>query len=115
MQVRSSTVHADEPNAPRPSRQRTVQLEDIMNKFANRAMFGLATLFGLIWLAPTSYAMVAPEPVPATSTSTLDVSTGGLAIWQVIGIALVAVAIGALGATIAQRTRRHDVHSLTTA
>jgi hypothetical protein len=115
MQVRSSTVHADGPNAPRPTRQRTVQLENIMNKFANRAMFGLATLLGLIWMAPTSYAMLPPEPVRATHAPTVDVSTGGLAIWQVIGIALVAVAIGALGATIAQRTRRHEMQSVTTA
>jgi hypothetical protein len=86
-----------------------------MNKFANRALLALTTLLGFIWMAPTSYAMVAPEPVPATHTSTVDLSTSGLAIWQVIGIALVAVAIGALGATLAQRTRRHDVRSLTTA
>jgi hypothetical protein len=86
-----------------------------MNKIANRTLFGLATLLGFMWMAPNSYAMVAPEPVPATYTSTAGASTGGLAIWQVIAIALVAVAVGALGATIAQRTRRDDVHSLTTA
>lgn len=81
-----------------------------MNMFANRALFGLATLLGFMWIASPSYAMVPPEPAPPTHTSTVDVSIGALAIWQVIGITLVAVAIGALGATVAQRTRRHEGH-----
>jgi hypothetical protein len=86
-----------------------------MNTFALRASFALATLLAFIWAAPASQAMVAPEPTPGTPTATVVSASGGVAIWQVIAIALVAAAIGAAGATLAQRTRREDVRSLTMA
>lgn len=66
------------------------------------------------WCAPIASAMV-PLPDPAGSSPVASGSSGAIAVWQVIGIALIAVAIGAVGAVIAQRMHRDQPSAVTVA
>jgi len=80
-----------------------------MKKVIAAAGATLAVLLGPLVLAPAAWALVPPmEPGSSTPASTASSSASGLALWQVIGIALVAVAIGAVGTVLAQRTYRQS-------
>jgi hypothetical protein len=91
--------------------------EDIMNTFTVRLLAAVTTVLGSIWLAPASHAMLPPpDPGPGTGQTTADLSAGsGGTAWQVIGIVVIAVAIGAIGSFVAQRVRRHDQRFVNTA
>jgi hypothetical protein len=65
----------------------------------------MTAIVGTVLLAPSAWAMV-PPPEPAGPAAATSSSAGGIAVWQVVAIALVAVAIGAVGAFVAQRMHR---------
>ncbi len=77
-----------------------------MKKVIIAAGTAIAAAFGVVLLAPSAWAMLPPEDpgvaAPVSTSTTFD----GIAAWQVVAIALVAVAIGAVGTIVAQRTRR---------
>jgi hypothetical protein len=62
--------------------------------------------------APASSAMiVGPDPA-GTGGGASTGDTGGTGIWTVIAIVLVAVAIGAVGTMLAQRTSRSGARTM---
>jgi hypothetical protein len=77
-----------------------------MRKVITRAGALAVVIAGTVLLAPGAWAMLPPEPggfpVPASSTP----PSGGVAVWQLAAVAIVAVVIGAVGSLLAQRTRR---------
>lgn len=78
-----------------------------MKKVIALAGTAIAGLVGAVLLAPSAWAMLPPpEPGGSGSGSTTAEFTG-IAVWEVVAIALVAVVIGAVGAYVAQRTHRH--------
>jgi hypothetical protein len=79
-----------------------------MKKVIALAGTALAIALGSVLLAPSVWAMVPPpEPGGGASGSSTSPTITGIAVWQVVAIAIVAVVIGALGTSIAQRTHRH--------
>ena len=86
-----------------------------MMRFANRAIVALASVVAFTWLAPSSWAMVPPEPGSGIHSTTPAAGPEGAGLWQLIGIVLIAIAVGVVGTLIAQRMRRHGPHLVTTA
>lgn len=79
-----------------------------MKKIIAAAGTAVAAVIGAVLLAPSAWAMVAP-PEPGGGGSASSVSTSsGIAVWEVVAIALVAVVIGAVGSYLAQRTHRES-------
>ena len=69
----------------------------------------LAAVLGTVLLAPSAWAMLPPpEPTGAGGSAATDSVAGGIAAWQVVAIALIAAAIGAVGSFYAQRTHRQS-------
>lgn len=82
-----------------------------------RAVAGATVaVIGTVLLAPSAWAMVPlPEPGSGGAGSSTWTITGS-AIWLVLSIVLVAVAIGAVGIYLAQRTHREaDTRSVSVA
>jgi hypothetical protein len=79
-----------------------------MKKVITVAAATVVAALGPVLLAPSAWAMVAPpEPGGGASGSPSSTITG-IAVWEVVAIALVAVVIGAVGTYFAQRTHRQS-------
>jgi hypothetical protein len=87
-----------------------------MNKVISVAGATIVAALGSFLLAPSAWAML-PPPEPGSGGSSSTTSTfAGIGAWQVLAIALVAVAIGAVGTYFAQRTHRQaDTRSVSMA
>jgi len=78
-----------------------------------KAIIGIGATVGAVLsallLAPSVWARPLPvDPVdPVSTVGPAASSSGGISVWQIVAIALVAAAIGAVGSYVAQRTHRH--------
>ena len=77
-----------------------------MKKLIEIAGAAVVVVLGMVMLSPSALAML-PPPGPGGGQRVPPSSTfDGIAVWQVVAIALVAVLIGSAGTYLAQRTHR---------
>ena len=77
-----------------------------MKKVIATATTTAVVVLGTVLLAPSAWAMLPPPDPGSGGSGSTATSYAGIAAWQVVAIALVAVAIGAVGTFVAQRMHR---------